>query len=89
MGKRGEIFSSRLQKERRTYFFNVHESFRQALSLSIVESKTTDTEGIYTRQSVLVFEEDLDDFLRELQKSIDVIRKVQLKKNNKQEHTND
>ena len=80
MGKRGELYTTRLSREKRTYFFNVHETLRGDLSLSLVESKTTDTEGKFIRQSVLVFEEDIDDFLYEFQKAVDVIRQEQKKR---------
>lgn len=80
MGKRGELFTSRLQKDKRTYFFNVHETTRGDLSLNIVESKTTDTEGKFARQSILIFEEDLDEFLEKMQGSIDAIRQEQIKR---------
>ena len=83
MGKRGELYTNRLQKDKRTYFFNVHETTRGDLSISIVESKTTDTQGKYARQSILVFEEDLDDFLEKLQASVDVIKIQQLKRKDK------
>ncbi|HAL18946.1 MAG TPA: hypothetical protein DCO86_04935 [Spirochaetaceae bacterium] len=78
MGRRGEIFSSKLVRDRRTYFFNVHENFGNALSLSIVESKNTVEENVFQRQSVLVFQEDLDDFLKEMQKAIDVLKQEKM-----------
>ena len=78
MGRRGEIFSSKLVRDRRTYFFNVHENFGNALSLSIVESKNTTEENVFQRQSVLVFQEDLDDFLKEMQKAIDVLKQEKM-----------
>lgn len=78
MGQRGEIYSTRHNARERTYFFNVHENIRNQYSLSINESKSSDTEGRYLRQSVLVYEEDFDSFLRELQKAVDVM-KLQIK----------
>lgn len=74
MGQRGEIFSTRCSARERTYFFNVHESIKNQFSLSINESKPTETEGRYLRQSVLVYEEDFDAFLRELQKAVDIMK---------------
>ncbi len=79
MGKRGEIFSSKLVKDRRSYFFNVHENFGNSISLSIVESKNTTDENVFHRQSILIFQEDLDDFLREMQKAVNVIRQEKSK----------
>ena len=86
MGKRGEIFSSRLQRDRRTYFFNVHENFTKSYSLSIVESKNSPDNSSFQRQSILVFQEDLDDFLREMQKAIDVIR-IEKSKNDRNDYS--
>ena len=77
MPKRGEIFSTNLKTKKRTYFFNVHENFNKSLSLSIVESENND-QGSYNRQSILVYDESLDEFLVEFQKSIDFLRQRQL-----------
>jgi hypothetical protein len=40
MGIRGEIFSTKVQLQNRTYFFNVKENRMGDLYLNIVESKT-------------------------------------------------
>ena len=49
--------------------------------LNIVESKGTADEGRYIRQSVIVYPEDLGEFIREFQKSVDFM-KLNAKKNN-------
>ena len=54
MGERGEVFSTKLVRNDRTYFFNVKENIYGDLFLNIVESRPTDTEGRYLRQSVIV-----------------------------------
>ncbi len=74
MGERGEVFSTKLVRNDRTYFFNVKENIYGDLFLNIVESRPTDTEGRYLRQSVLVYQEDMGEFIKEFQKSIDFIR---------------
>ncbi len=74
MGERGEVYSSRLVKDDRTYFFNVKENIYGDLYLNIVESRPTDTEGRFLRQSVIVYQEDLGEFLKELQKSVDYVK---------------
>lgn len=74
MGRRGEVFSTRFTSGERTYFFNVHESIKNEYSLSLIESKQTDIEGRFLRQSVLVYEEDFETFLSELQKAVDVMK---------------
>ena len=75
MGERGEVFSSKLViRDDRTYFFNVKENYMGDLYLNIVESRLTDTEGKFIRQSVIVYQEDLGAFVREMQKSLDYIQ---------------
>ncbi len=74
MGERGEVFSTKLVKNDRTYFFNVKENIYGDLFLNIVESRPTDTEGRYLRQSVIVYQEDMGEFIKEFQKSIDFIK---------------
>ena len=73
MGERGEVFSTKLVKDDRTYFFNVKENIYGDLFLNIVESRPTDTEGRYLRQSIIVYQEDIGEFIKEFQKSIDFI----------------
>lgn len=74
MGERGEVFASKLVKNDRTYFFNVKENIYGDLYLNIVESRPTDKEGRYLRQSIIVYQEDLGEFLKEFQKSIDYVK---------------
>ncbi|MDR2048057.1 MAG: DUF3276 family protein, partial [Treponema sp.] len=58
MGIRGEIFSTKLLLQNRTYFFNVKENRLGDLYLNIVESKNKEPGG-FERQSVIVFADDL------------------------------
>lgn len=74
MGERGEVFSSKFIKDDRTYFFNVKKNYHGDLYLNIVESRPTETEGRYIRQSVIVYQEDLGQFIQEMQKSLDYIK---------------
>ena len=75
MGERGEVFSSRLViRDDRTYFFNVKKNYMGDLYLNIVESRETDTPGKFMRQSIIVYQEDLGAFVREMQKSLDYIQ---------------
>ena len=74
MGERGEVFSTKLIKDDRTYFFNVKENIYGDLFLNIVESRPTNTEGRFLRQSVIVYQEDMGEFIKEFQKSIDYIK---------------
>jgi len=75
MGMRGEIFSTKVHFPNRTYFFNVKETRVGDLFLNIVESKNKDT-GSFERQSVVVFEEDLQQFLKGLDESLKVLEKA-------------
>ncbi|MFA5698376.1 MAG: DUF3276 family protein [Sphaerochaeta sp.] len=74
MGQRGEVFSTRLVKNERTYFFNVKENVRGDVFLNIVESKGLPDSDRFIRQSIIVYQEDLGEFLKELQKSLDFIK---------------
>ncbi|MCR4676462.1 MAG: PUR family DNA/RNA-binding protein [Sphaerochaetaceae bacterium] len=74
MGQRGEVFSTKFVTNDRTYFFNVKENYRGDMYLNVVESKVTADEGRFIRQSIIVYPEDLGEFLRELQKSVDFMR---------------
>jgi hypothetical protein len=75
MGIRGEVFSTKLLLQKRTYFFNVKENRLGDLYLNIVESKNKDSGG-FERQSVIVFAEDLPAFLGEFDKSLKVFEKA-------------
>lgn len=68
MGKRGELFSTKLDSsnERRSYFFNVKENRTGDLFLSIVESKKQN-EATWDRHQIVVFEEDFEQFMKAMQ----------------------
>jgi hypothetical protein len=75
MGIRGEIFSTKVLLQNRTYFFNVKENRMGDLYLNIVESKNRDTGG-FDRQSVILFAEDLQEFLKGFDDSLRVVEKA-------------
>ena len=75
MGVRGEIFSSRVMLPNRTYFFNVKENRMGDLYLNIVESKNRETGG-FDRQSVVLFADDLQEFLKGFDESLRVMEKA-------------
>ncbi len=77
MGLRGELFSTKFTTDKRTYFFNVKENRYGDIFLNIVESKKNSSEG-FERQSVIVFDDDLQGFVGELQRSLDFIKKRKL-----------
>ncbi|MCK5673129.1 MAG: DUF3276 family protein [Spirochaetales bacterium] len=72
MGLRGEVFSTRANSDKRTYFFNVKENRNGDLFLNIIESKKHGEEG-FERRSVMVFEEDIEEFIESFQKAADFI----------------
>jgi len=74
MGVRGELFSTKVSLQNRTYFFNVKENRLGDLYLNIVESKNRD-EGGFERQSVILFAEDLQEFLKGFDQSLRVMEK--------------
>ena len=73
MGVRGEVFSSRASSGNRTYFFNVKENRNGDLFLNIVESKKHGETG-FERHQIVVFQEDLIEFLDEFQKAAEFMR---------------
>ena len=75
MGVRGEIFSNKVILPNRTYFFNVKENRMGDLYLNIVESKNRDSGG-FERQSVILFADDLQEFLKGFDESLRVLEKA-------------
>ncbi len=73
MGYRGEVFSERFSNDNRTYFFNVKENRKGDLYLNIVESKEKDSTG-FERHQIVVFKEDLENFLSSLNRSVDFMK---------------
>jgi hypothetical protein len=74
MGLRGELFSTRVLLQNRTYFFNVKENRVGDLYLNIVESKNRD-EGGFDRQSVVLFADDLQNFLKGFDEALRILEK--------------
>jgi hypothetical protein len=75
MGIRGEVFSTKVALQNRTYFFNVKENRLGDLYLNIVESKNRETGG-FERQSVVLFADDLTEFLKGFDESLRVMEKA-------------
>jgi len=75
MGVRGELFSTKVVLQNRTYFFNVKENRLGDLYLNIVESKNRE-EGGFERQSVILFADDLQDFLQGFDDALHVLEKA-------------
>jgi hypothetical protein len=75
MGIRGEIYSTTVGLQNRTYFFNVKENRLGDLYLNIVESKNRDSGG-FERQSVILFADDLPEFLKGFDESLRALEKA-------------
>jgi hypothetical protein len=75
MGIRGELFSTKVALQNRTYFFYFIENRLGDLYLNIVESKNRE-EGGFERQSVILFAEDLQDFLQGFDDALHVLEKA-------------
>lgn len=78
MGQRGEVFSTRIfvNEGRKTFFFNVKENRYHDIYLNIAESRKTDRG--FRRSSIVVFQEDIDPFLRVLDTALNGMRKRQV-----------
>ena len=74
MAQRGELFSSRAESEKRTYFFNVKVNRVGDMFLNIVESRKRDNAGAqrdgFERHSLIVYEEDLRAFVDALDEAL-------------------
>lgn len=69
-----EIYNNKIAKGSRTYFFDIKQSEKGDLYLVISESKRT-ASG-FDRQRVMVFDEDLKDFVETLKKSLLKFKKL-------------
>ena len=78
MAQRGELFSSRVNTEKRTYFFNVKQNRTGDVFLNIVESKKRERpdggEAGFERHSVIVFDEDVPAFVEAFQQALEFVR---------------
>lgn len=74
MGARGELFTTQIYLDNRSYFFNVKENRTGDVFLQIVESKNRD--GVEAdRHQIAIFSEDMQKFLQGLEKSLDFVEK--------------
>ena len=74
MGARGELFTTQIFLDNRSYFFNVKENRTGDVFLQIVESKNRD--GVEAdRHQIAIFAEDMQKFLQGFEKSLDFVEK--------------
>ena len=74
MGIRGELFTTQVVLDNRTYFFNVKENRTGDVFLQVVESKKGDGAD-FSRHQVAIFAEDMQKFLKGLDQSLSFIEK--------------
>ena len=74
MGIRGELYTTQVMLDNRSYFFNVKENRTGDVFLQIVESKSKDGAD-FDRHQVAIFEEDMKQFLQGLDDSLNFIQK--------------
>lgn len=74
MGIHGELFTTQVALENRTYFFNVKENRSGDVFLQIVESKKGDGSD-FSRLQISIFAEDMPRVLKGLDESLKFIEK--------------
>lgn len=57
-----KIYTDQIKAGRRTYFLDIKESIKQTKYLTITESKKKD-DGSFERNNILIFEEDIENFV--------------------------
>lgn len=74
MGARGELFTTEVYLDNRSYFFNVKENRTGDVFLQIVESKSRDgADG--ERHQIAIFADDMQKFLQGMDRSLGFIEK--------------
>ena len=73
MGIRGELFTTQVTLDNRSYFFNVKENRNKDVFLQIVESKVKDGED--DRRAIVVFADDMPEFFAGLDDALGFIEK--------------
>ena len=74
MGIRGELYTTQVLLDNRSYFFNVKENRAGDVFLQVVESKKGDGSD-FDRHQIAVFAEDMQQFLQGLDESLKFIEK--------------
>lgn len=74
MGIRGELFTTQVLLDNRSYFFNVKENRAGDVFLQVVESKKGDGAD-FDRHQIAIFAEDMQKFLQGLDDSLKFIEK--------------
>ena len=84
MGVRGELFTTQVILDNRSYFFNVKENRTGDVFLQVVESKNRNGED-FDRHAIVIFAEDLQKFCKGLDTSLQFIEKDRKERIKKEE----
>ena len=76
MGARGELYTTQVTLDNRSYFFYVKENRNGDIFLQVVESKSRNGED-FDRHAIVVFADDMQKFFKGLDSSISFIEKEQ------------
>ncbi len=76
MGARGELYTTQVTLDNRSYFFNVKENRNGDIFLQVVESKSRNGED-FDRHAIVVFADDMQKFFKGLDSSVTFIEKAQ------------
>lgn len=76
-----ELYSDKITKGSRTYFFDIKKSEKGDLYLKISESKKTQIG--YEHHRIMIFDEDLEDFVEGLKKSLTKFKELKEPKDGK------
>lgn len=79
MGARGELYTTQIVLENRSYFFNVKENRTGDVFLQIVESKNKNGE-VFDRHQIAVFAEDMQKYLKGFEEALAFIQKQEKEK---------
>ena len=82
MGVRGELFTTQVVLDNRSYFFNVKENRTGDVFLQVVESKSRNGED-YDRHAICIFAEDMQKFFKGLDDSVSFIDKERKERSKK------
>jgi len=74
MGIRGELYTTKVDLDNRSYFFNVKENRTGDVFLQVVESKSKNGED-FDRHAIVIFADDMQKFTRGLDESLKFIEK--------------
>ena len=74
MGARGELFTTQVILDNRSYFFNVKENRTGDVFLQIVESKNKNGEA-FDRHQIAVFAEDMQKYLKGFEAALSFIKR--------------